>query len=210
MMRDRETGSIWQQATGEALAGPLRGSRLDVLPAEEGRWAAWRNEHPDTQVAVEPPEMAGGLCAFLRKRLVAALLRSVTRRVAAPGLLPPDGRLRSHEEVAGISLAGTARAYPFTALRQSPLLLDEAAGIPLVLRYDPSGDRVRAFRRQVSGQPITLSLQGGNFIEAGGGRSWDPAGRPLSGTSEPLEAVPVVREWWLGWSEFHPDTSVYE
>jgi len=32
LMVDDETGSLWRQATGEAVSGPLRGTRLDLLP----------------------------------------------------------------------------------------------------------------------------------------------------------------------------------
>lgn len=32
LMIDDQTGSLWQQATGEAVSGPLQGSRLDLLP----------------------------------------------------------------------------------------------------------------------------------------------------------------------------------
>ncbi len=32
LMVDDQTGSLWRQATGEAVSGPLQGSRLDLLP----------------------------------------------------------------------------------------------------------------------------------------------------------------------------------
>ncbi len=59
---DHETGSIWAQAIGTALIGPLRGTKLRVLPAALVPWATWRAEHPTTRVLDEPA------FAFFRER----------------------------------------------------------------------------------------------------------------------------------------------
>lgn len=45
---DHETGSVWSQPTGEAVAGPRKGERLELLPVSFTSWAAWLQEHPDT------------------------------------------------------------------------------------------------------------------------------------------------------------------
>ena len=46
---DHETGSIWSQPIGEAIAGPLKGQQLELLPSTLTTWEAWRTAHPDTQ-----------------------------------------------------------------------------------------------------------------------------------------------------------------
>ena len=45
---DHETESVWTQLLGEALIGPLAGTRLKQLPAFTGTWESWRAEYPDT------------------------------------------------------------------------------------------------------------------------------------------------------------------
>lgn len=47
---DHETGSVWTQLLGEALIGPLAGTRLEQLPAFTGTWESWRAQHPNTLV----------------------------------------------------------------------------------------------------------------------------------------------------------------
>lgn len=47
---DRQTDSLWSQLLSEAVAGPLAGSRLSVLPARNMTWGEWRKEHPGTLV----------------------------------------------------------------------------------------------------------------------------------------------------------------
>jgi hypothetical protein len=51
---DHDTGSIWSQPLGEAIAGPRKGERLDPLPVWLGDWANWRDAHPDT-LALDVP-----------------------------------------------------------------------------------------------------------------------------------------------------------
>ena len=47
---DHETESVWTQLLGEALIGPLAGTRLEQLPAFTGPWESWREQHPETLV----------------------------------------------------------------------------------------------------------------------------------------------------------------
>jgi hypothetical protein len=45
---DHETGSIWSQPKGEAIAGPLKGTKLELVPSTLTTWDAWRSAHPET------------------------------------------------------------------------------------------------------------------------------------------------------------------
>ncbi len=46
---DHDTGSIWSQPIGEAIAGPRTGATIDLLPSTLTTWAAWKAEYPQTQ-----------------------------------------------------------------------------------------------------------------------------------------------------------------
>ena len=50
VMVDKETGSRWVALTGEAVEGPLAGSRLARLPSHYAFWFAWKDFHPGTEV----------------------------------------------------------------------------------------------------------------------------------------------------------------
>jgi len=45
---DHETGSLWSQPNGLALAGPRAGDQLELLPSSLSTWADWQSEHPLT------------------------------------------------------------------------------------------------------------------------------------------------------------------
>ena len=45
---DHETGSVWSQPIGEAILGPRKGERIELLPSNLTLWGAWKEEHPQT------------------------------------------------------------------------------------------------------------------------------------------------------------------
>jgi hypothetical protein len=53
--RDRETGSVWDLATGRGVEGPLAGRSLEPLAALRAYWFIWSAYHPDSDLRHEPP-----------------------------------------------------------------------------------------------------------------------------------------------------------
>jgi hypothetical protein len=49
MFEDATTKSWWQQATGVAVAGPLKGTSLKELPSQQMTLAAWLKQYPDSK-----------------------------------------------------------------------------------------------------------------------------------------------------------------
>ena len=49
-MVDKETGSLWDSFTGEAIDGELRGQQLNRLKSTASFWFGWKDIHPDTLV----------------------------------------------------------------------------------------------------------------------------------------------------------------
>ena len=50
VMYDRETESLWQQITGEAIVGELFGIKLKQISMDTLRWEEWKKSHPQTTV----------------------------------------------------------------------------------------------------------------------------------------------------------------
>ena len=51
---DHETGSVWTQPLGQAIAGPLQGTTLELVPSTLTTWGDWRQTHPDS-LALDAP-----------------------------------------------------------------------------------------------------------------------------------------------------------
>ena len=45
---DHDTGSVWSQPRGEAILGPRKGARLELLTSTLTTWQAWSDAHPNT------------------------------------------------------------------------------------------------------------------------------------------------------------------
>ena len=50
LMRDKETGTWWQQITGKAIYGPLQGASLNLVLSDELTFGEWKTEYPAGQV----------------------------------------------------------------------------------------------------------------------------------------------------------------
>ncbi len=56
---DHDTGSIWSQPTGTAVAGPRKGQSLELLPVSFTTWDAWLDAHPGTLALSAPAGRTG-------------------------------------------------------------------------------------------------------------------------------------------------------
>lgn len=139
VIRDEQTGSLWQHATGEGLAGPLKGQRLQILAGSLMTLESWRQMHPTSLVAL-PPEKWTGVVPL---EFVKTVLEKATRSGAPPGLTPLDQRLAKTVPVIGLTYQGIARAYPLESLQKLEVIHDQLGDAPVTLHYDASTQQVR-------------------------------------------------------------------
>ncbi len=209
IIRDRQTRSLWQHATGEALMGPLQGLRLIAVGGEQSSWSSWRGIHPQTTLTIEPPPKRGRHPGVIPRPRLIHLLETLPLSMALPGQ-SNDHRLDMHEEVIGVDLDGFAKAYPLDTLRTQGIANDTLGQQAISLLYDADADKVTALRRQVDNTDVTVRYEHGDLIAADGDMRWTRFGIPLSAETPALRRLRVQRQWWLGWSEFHPNSDVYE
>jgi len=142
IMRDRETGTLWQHATGEALIGPLQGASLTLLGGELVTWAGWIAAHPYTLAALEPSEWKG----MVSKEKVTKVLERATNLVTLPGITQTDTRLPAREAIVGILIDSIARAYRLADLKERGHVDETIGGQKIRIVYDENQNMVRAFR----------------------------------------------------------------
>jgi hypothetical protein len=53
VMRDEQTGSWWQQVSGQAIEGPLKGKRLTPVSHDQLTFATWSAESPKGRVLMQ-------------------------------------------------------------------------------------------------------------------------------------------------------------
>src|SRR5262245_51156548 len=107
-MRDEETGSWWQQVTGLAIHGPLKGRRFKGLVHDEVSFAIWRTEQPGGRVLRPAPEAEDDYEDWNWEKQMKRV-RSIVPKAK-------DDPLEARAVVVGVQQDGQARAYPFPKL----------------------------------------------------------------------------------------------
>jgi hypothetical protein len=205
VMYDRQTGSLWSQLLGEAVEGPLKGTKLEFLPSWMTTWEDWKGRHPDTLVLVkgyqgssDPYEAYYG-----------------SGQAGVIGEDHNDDRLQTKQYVVGVALGDEAVAYPYSRLSSQPVVNDEVGGSPVLVVFDKDTGSGVVFSREVDGQVLTFSLGDQETLtltDAETGSTWAgisglATAGPLAGAQ--LAQVKYTRSFWFGWKDWYPDSRVF-
>lgn len=209
--KDRETGSRWQQSTGEAISGPLKGSVLELYPFVRTTWKEWRRRYPDT-VVLKPLPGYDERMPNLNKRMKAVTLSG--EGDAPKGAFGHDDRLRPKEVVAGLRVGTEEQAFPFSQLRIALVVNENLGGAPVLVVHQPSSDTTTAFEARAKGKVLHFEARdpdASSLSDMETHSSWNAYGLclegPLKGTQ--LKTLILMPEFWFAWSEFHPKTRVF-
>ena len=211
VFRDRETGSRWQQSSLEAISGPLKGEHVKLYPFLLTNWGEWRKLHPDTLVLKPLPGYAERV-AETNKRV----LEGLSQRGSAPdGVLRTDKRLTPKTMILGLDAGGANKAFPLNALRQTRVINDVLGGEPVLVVHQPGSDTTTAFLARLNGKALKFTAANQDATELTDDEThsgWDAYGRCMSGrlAGTQLQSLILEPEYWFAWSEFHPDTTIYE
>src|SRR5688572_24928137 len=203
IMRDEETGTWWQQVSGEAILGPLKGKRLDRIAQDELSFAQWRREQPRGRVLRPDPRVT----EYAEKNWEAGIAKLP---VVTPGV---DRRLEPRALVVGVNAGGRAKAYPMSAIQKQSPIVDTIGTTPVAIVLGPDRRSVRAFVRRVDGRTLELFARPGtdHLIDAQTGSEWDFTGQALAGplAGKTLPRLEVLSDYWFDWQAYNPKTAVY-
>ncbi len=206
LMRDRETGSWWQQITGKAIYGPLRGSELELVLSDELTFGEWKSEIAGGEVLAPVAKYAKEYDSNWEPEV--AKLPVV---ISFPGT-----ELKSRDVVVGLEVAGVPRAYPWDVLvKQSPVI-DRVHDTPLLLAVGPDGKSFRAFVGRIDGRDAEFFLKGDTkewtLLDTATASEWNFQGCATSGPAQGkcLEHIPALKDYWFDWRNYHPDTSIFK
>lgn len=211
IMRDEETGTWWQQVSGEAIHGPLKGKKLSPVYNDELTFAVWKSEKQQGRV-LKPDERVKQNYEAADWEEKYAKLRIVTP-------VDPNDKLSPRTLIAGLTVNGRAAAYPLPALKKQRLILDSidsdngVTHIFIVLGDDNKS--VRAFERTIDGRTLEFFVKSETSpIQLTDGETqttWDFSGKAVSGplAGKQLKKIFALKDYWFDWKIYHPDTKVY-
>jgi hypothetical protein len=208
IMRDEETGSWWQQISGKAIQGPLKGKQLEWIAFDEVTFGVWKQEHPSGQVLAPDTEREK---KYAKPDWELRMLSNPT--VTATD---PKDPLKPRTLIIGIRINDTAKAYPMQQLLLENPVVDTLASKPLLLLAAADGRSVRAFEREVDGQVLDLFLEPKSnplrVVDAQTGSVWDFSGTAVQGRllGKKLPRVQTLKDYWFDWKLYNPQTLVYQ
>ena len=220
VMYDRQTETLWQQITGEALVGDLLGTTLTQLPAQIVSFADARTSAPQALVLSRE---TGHDRAYGRNPYV-----GYDDVDARPFLFDGeiDGRVPPMEHVVAVERGGEAVAVSFARLREDRVWQGEVGGEPVVVLWAPgtatalggadiasASDRgaVGVFTPEADGARLSVRARGGEIVDEAGNR-WSVTGEAVAGPLEGarLEPIPFHDTFAFAWLAFRPQTRVVE
>ena len=196
LMFDRETNSLWNQFTGEPVAGPLAQSdiRLKMRPVTITSWEDWEKRHPDTKVL--------SLDTGHRRDYGPGVV--YRDYFASPDLMFPtrvgdESQVKRKDYVFGMRDVGAARAWPLEAFAEMPVINDRIGATDVVLIGDPSTRTVRAYRRD--GRTFEAGATADTLSGPGG--AWVVTEDILEGPNgEQLARLPGHVAYWFAWDGY--------
>jgi hypothetical protein len=209
IMRDEETGTYWQQITGLAISGPLKGTRLTLVPSDELNFATWKAEQPGGTVLNDIPKYAAEYSPE----------NWDVRMSRAPVVISfREHGLKDRDLMLGIQAFGVSRAYLYAQVKKEKVVKDYMGGQAILLVVGPDEESVRAFRNRITGTNqasdfyrIVANAQGSLLMDAATGSEWNFQGCAILGTSKGqcLAQLPMLKDYWFDWRNYNPTTTIY-
>ena len=208
-MRDEETGTWWQQVSGKAIHGPLKGHQLKQVFHDEVSFAIWKRESPLGRVLKPVESLAAA------KLYEPADWEARVGRMRAVAETDVDKRLAPRTLVLGIEVGGKSVAYPLPALQKQSPIMDTIGAVPIMLVLGDDHRSVRAFERTLDGRRLEFFQKtdtGFQLIDAETGSTWNFEGNAVAGplAGRQLKRIFVLEDFWFDWRIYHPDTTIYE
>jgi len=203
IMRDEETGTWWQQVSGEAMHGAFKGRQLKGVFTDEVTFAVWKREHPNGRV-LRPDDRVS-------KNYEAANWEEEYEKLRVVVPVDANDKLKPRALIAGIVVNNKAIAYPIDVLKAQRLIINTIDTTPIFVVLGDDNKSVRAFERTIDGRTLEFFVKENQFVDAETGSTWDFSGKAISGAlaGKQLKKIAVLKDYWFDWKIYHPDTSVY-
>jgi hypothetical protein len=174
---------VWSQPWGRAIAGPLKGAELELLPSQLLPWKTWKELHPTTRAL----DLSGS------------------------GRLAREGFTQSY--IIGVTLGEAATAFPYLSAAEAEIINDSVGPYPVVVIVDPEARSVQVFLRQVEDRVLEFASTDGMLQDTETGTTWDlKRGVAVDGLlqGKSLRPVPYIPAFSAAWRDFYPHSRWYE
>jgi len=198
MFEDAATRSWWQQATGKAITGPLKGQQLAEIPSAQMTLGDWQTLHPNS-LTLQPDPNFKSKYDSLQGYDEGTISNSLEKRDSA------SWQFKSW--VIGITSGGRSKAYDWNNLVKDRVIPDTIGKLHLLLTIEPDN---KTFYALSYGDSLSFlyDTAAGTIRDMNTQSTWQPNGSctdgPMKGAH--LQPVQAYQEFWHSWRTFHPGT----
>ena len=192
MLEDATTKSWWQQATGKAVAGKLKGQQLPEVMSVQTSLIKWMELHPDSKVM----QADSAFIASYDTTLKYESGKSKSKLTGTDSLSWKD-----KSWVIGVKSGNDRKAYDWNRLKKERVIHDQLGSTPLavVLALDDKS----FFAFELPSPTAKLSLANDTLIF--NHKHFRIDGKGID-TSYSLKQLQAYQEFWHSWRTFNPAT----
>lgn len=197
MFEDNTTKSWWRQATGEAIAGKLKGNQLPEFHFIQSTLKQWLVLHPNSLI-MQPDKHFTNEYDGMKSYELGRSKSSLTKRDSLPW--------QRKSWIVGVVVGKESKAYDWIALKNQHIINDVVGNKPIVivLKDDNSffAYERKNMAQQFSVNGDTLKSNQGNYTISG--LLYKISNNNLD--SNQLKPIRIYQEYWHSWQTFHPNT----
>lgn len=202
-MQDEQTGSWWQQISGEAIQGKMKGQKLTAVDFDEISFGVFKRENPNGRVL--KPE---------NNKIEDADWEAQVGKMPVRISGELDDTLEPRTLIVGVNINGKTKAYPFSAIGKQAPILDLVGGKNIVIFLAEDKKSVRVFERELDGKTIEFFVKpdSNQIVDAQTGSVWDFSGKAVSGelAAKQLIKINSIKDYWFDWKTYNPETQLYD
>ncbi|QVK17567.1 DUF3179 domain-containing protein [Mycoplasmatota bacterium] len=220
IMYDRQTDSLWQQFTGQALIGDYVNRSLNPIPSNVVSFKKFYSTYPNGLVLSRNT----GFIRDYGNNPYVNYDQITNQPLFFKGII--DTRLPAMQRVLGIQIGNNALAYPLYMLQTSPIIYNTLNNVEYVIFYNSGmssaldspiiseGKDVGmtgVFIPYLNGERLNFTKNSLNqIIDTNTNSTWSILGKALSGPLKGIQLTPLVHGdvFWFAWSSFYPNTSL--
>ena len=193
MFEDKTTKSWWRQATGEAVAGKLKGIQLPEIPALQVSLANWIKLYPGTLI-MQPDKKFQVEYDSMKTYELGRLTGRLTRRDTMSWM--------DKSWVVGVIIGNVQKAYDWNMLLKKRIIYDNLNNQSIVIIL-ASDDQSFMVLEKVNKQQ-TFSISNDTLISLD--NQYTFFGVSLDKNKSDLKKFTAYQEYWHSWKTFHPAT----
>ncbi|MCC5942846.1 MAG: DUF3179 domain-containing protein [Balneolaceae bacterium] len=221
IMYDRETESLWQQFSGEALVSVYTGDFLKIVPSQLISFEQFRQAHPEAPVLSRETGH--------RRNYGENPYAGYDDINNSPFLLKNDvpGEISPMEKVIGVRTEAEVKGYTYSVTKEKRVLHDTVGGEPIVIFHldgmasamdnrtihrSRDDGATGVFSPLVDGEKLEFEFHSGKIRDKNSGSTWNIAGQAIEG---PLKGTQMDTKIYgdyfaFAWLVFYPETKMVD